>query len=148
MMADDPLLRINTRLAAEEFEEEIVLLDVVRGLYFSLGGAAVDLWRAFGEARAALEVVDALCARQAGADRAALMNAIDGMRDHQLLLPAASGDPDSGARPPIPAAAGIFLPPVVEAFSDLADLIAIDPVHEVDAATGWPVRPAHFPDAD
>jgi len=39
-----------------------------------------------------------------------------------------------------------FATPVVEVFNDLADLIAIDPVHEVDASAGWPMRPENFPD--
>ena len=32
--------------------------------------------------------------------------------------------------------------PVIEVFDDLAELIMIDPLHEVDAERGWPVKPA------
>ena len=35
-----------------------------------------------------------------------------------------------------------FEEPLVEAFEDLQELIAIDPVHEVDPLQGWPRRPA------
>ena len=38
--------------------------------------------------------------------------------------------------------AASFAVPVLGVFTDLADLIGIDPVHEVDESAGWPVRPA------
>ncbi len=33
---------------------------------------------------------------------------------------------------------------MIEAYTDLRELIAIDPVHEVDEGAGWPVRPPTF----
>jgi hypothetical protein len=32
-------------------------------------------------------------------------------------------------------------PADLDVYSDLADLIAMDPVHEIDTLTGWPHRP-------
>ena len=32
-------------------------------------------------------------------------------------------------------------PPTLEVFTDLAELIMMDPVHEVDVLEGWPRRP-------
>jgi hypothetical protein len=144
-MADTELLIANAGLAAEEFDREIVLLDVVRGLYFSLGGAAVDLWRAFGEPRGADEAIEALCLRFPDADRPALKAAVQGMRHHGLLVKSEASF--GSGRPAFTPAAREFHPPTVEAFSDLADLISIDPVHEVDSGAGWPVKPDNFPDA-
>ncbi len=142
-MANDKLLIANASVAAEEFDGETVLLDVVRGLYFSLGGTATELWRAFGEKRGAADVIDALCMQLAGADRAALQDAIQSMCDNQLLVPAAESS--GGGCKPFTVMGTAFTLPTVEVFSDLADLIAIDPVHEVNAAAGWPVRPGNFP---
>jgi hypothetical protein len=141
-VAESLTLKTNPRLTAEEFEDEIVLLDVSRGLYFSVGGSAIALWRAFGSPRDASAVVEALCLRLAGADRPALEEAVARMRQNGLLVPAE----ETGFSPfDVPAAP--FVPPGVEVFKDLADLISIDPVHEVDAASGWPVKPPGFPDA-
>jgi hypothetical protein len=66
------------------------------------------------------------------------------MQAHGLLV---SAPPvDSTTLAPQVFAASHFQAPVLQVFSDLAELIAIDPVHEVDAAGGWPMRPAGFPD--
>ncbi len=143
-MTDNTLLVANPSLAAEEFDGETVLVDVVRGLYFSLSGAATELWRAFAEQRSEADVVDTLCLQLAGANRGGLEAAVSNMRENELLLPVAEA---SGASPvKFVAASSIFSLPVVEVYSDLADLIAIDPVHEVDASAGWPMRPENFPD--
>ena len=32
-------------------------------------------------------------------------------------------------------------PPSLEIYTDLAELIAMDPVHEIDILTGWPKAP-------
>jgi hypothetical protein len=31
-----------------------------------------------------------------------------------------------------------FAPPVVEVYDDIADIITMDPIHDVDANSGWP----------
>lgn len=131
----------NDRIAAEEFASEVVLIDIEKGVYFSLQGMAVDLWRTFAAPRIAAAVVDTFTAH--GADRQALEAAIVDLRGHDLLCETSV---PAGADIACSVPAGGFAAPVVAAFSDLAELIAIDPVHEVDAAAGWPLRPANFPD--
>ena len=137
-------LQTNTRVFAEEFDGETVLIDVEKGLYFSLAGAAVELWRSFTPAREPEAVVAAMTGSLTGADPQALQDLIGQMQSHGLLVSAPAAD--SAALAPLVFAASAFQAPVMQVFSDLAELIAIDPVHEVDAAGGWPMRPAGFPD--
>lgn len=142
-MTESTLLIANTNLAAEEFDGETVLIDVVRGLYFSLGGSATELWRAFSVPRSEAEVVETLSTQLAEADPNGLANAIHSMRENQLLIAAPEA---TSPRPNKFVATSLsFTLPVVEVYSDLADLIAIDPVHEVNASAGWPMRPENFP---
>jgi len=131
----------NDRIAAEEFAGEVVLIDIEKGIYFSLQGAAVDLWRAFATPRCPTDVLDLFAAH--GGDRGALATAIDDLCRHDLVCQTSAPADDAIT---CSAPAGGFAAPVVAAFADLAELIAIDPVHEVDAAAGWPLRPANFPD--
>ena len=142
-MTGSSFLIANTSLAAEEFDGETVLIDVAQGLYFSLRGSATELWRAFSEQRSEADVVEALCLQLAGSDRVELEDAIRSMRENALLVSA----PEASSASPekFMAASLSFSAPVVEVYSDLADLIAIDPVHEVDASAGWPMRPENFP---
>ena len=142
-MTDSTFLVANTTLAAEEFDGETILIDVVRGLYFSLRGATIEVWRAFAEPRSEADVVDTLCLQLEGSDRGGLEDAISSMRENDLLLSAPEAS--SASTEKFIATSLTFSAPVVEVYSDLADLIAIDPVHEVDASAGWPTRPDNFP---
>jgi hypothetical protein len=58
---------------------------------------------------------------------------------------------DAGLRTPPArgnAGCGAFALPLVQAFHDLEELIAIDPVHETNEAIGWPVRAPSYPVED
>ena len=134
----------NRKIAAEEFDGETVLINVEKGLYFSLQGPAIDLWRTFATGHRRGAVVEAFSVQGSGADRAALETVIELMQQHDLLI-ACKADP-AGIEQPVRLPSRTPGAPVLEVFSDLAELIAIDPVHEVDAASGWPVRPPNFPD--
>ena len=137
-------LLANQGIATEAFDDETVLIDVEKGLYFSLRGSAVELWQAFDVGREAGQVLDAMVQSMPAADVDALQRVLQQMKDNGLLLemPAVDGVPV-----PPGWACSNFQPPVLEVYSDLAELIAIDPVHEVNAALGWPIRPQGFPDA-
>lgn len=135
-------LVVNESIAAEDFGGEVVLIDIEKGLYFSLQGLAIDLWRSFAEPRRANDVLGQFAAQ--GADRDVLACTLDEFLRNELV---AETSAVAVAAPEWrPGAAGMSAP-VVSVFSDLAELIAIDPVHEVDAAAGWPHRPANVPDA-
>ncbi len=125
------ILVANKRIAAELFGEEIVLIDVGSGRYFSLRGAAADLWTLLAEPRLRATLADAFIAP----DDDALQALISQMQEQHLVL-ATSGD-----EPPTPVAQFMeYRPGLLEIYTDLAELIALDPVHEVDAEQGWPVQ--------
>lgn len=124
-------LIINSQIAAELFGDEMVLIDIQSGRYFSLRGAAVDVWRLLGVSRSRASLHEAFVAPDHGELDAALAH----MLEEGLLLTAAShtGSESHETRHE-------YRPPQVEVYSDLAELIALDPVHEVDAERGWPVQ--------
>ena len=130
----------NPALSAEQFDREVVVIDIMQGLYFSLRGAAVDLWSSFQTPQTiegAMNRFDPVEATQ----RNQLKGALEAMIAQGLLL----AQPGTIAAAPSATDRVPFEIPLVEAYTDLADLIAIDPVHEVEASEGWPVRPAGFP---
>ncbi len=138
-------LQANPEMFAEAFDGESVLIDIRRGLYFSLSGAATVVWRLFESARIPEEVIAAIGVASPDLDASTIAKAIDAMRDHELLISAGTTDAGAVALPLDPGE-GPFEAPGVQVFSDLAELIALDPVHEVNASAGWPTRPAGFPD--
>ncbi|HEY8155181.1 MAG TPA: PqqD family protein [Myxococcota bacterium] len=127
-------------VAAEEFDGEFVLINFARGTYFSLRHAAVDVWRQFRNG--ADPALVARCIRDrfpdAGEDAPAeLKRCIQALIDEDLLVEA-----EAPGAPVEDWSSQVWAAPAVEVYSDLKDLIVLDPVHEVDASTGWPRRAA------
>jgi hypothetical protein len=127
-------------VAAEEFDGEFVLINFARGTYFSLRHAAVDVWQQFRNGASPAEVADRVREHFALVDagsRGELERCIQVLIDEELLREAPARGPAveswSGAA---------WAAPAVEVYSDLQDLIVLDPVHEVDDSTGWPRRAA------
>lgn len=137
---------VNKKIVADVFADETVLINVEKGLYFSMQGSATQIWQAFETPHT---VSTALAALTSGLDPAQgkeVAGAVAAMIEHELLIEA--GTPPAGGGTTLYSLAGAsFAAPVLSVFSDLAELIAIDPVHEVDEGAGWPVRPATFPGA-
>ena len=142
-MTTDDYLTVNKRIVADEFEDETVLIDVHKGLYFSMRGSAAEIWKSFDEPRSKAAFLDDLDSNLGKDQLSTVAQAIDKMVEHELLIAASA--PKSGSTVLLSFAATAFALPVVDVFTDMAELIAIDPVHEVDEAAGWPVRPANFP---
>jgi len=56
---------------------------------------------------------------------------------YNLIVADPDGNPEAT---PAPATAElIYTPPVLSAYTDMEDLLQLDPVHDVDAESGWPV---------
>ncbi len=135
------------RVAAEGFDGETILVHFEQGTYFSLRGAAIRMWSLLEQGGSA--GVDQLASAFRPSDsvppaelRRSIDEAIVQMKEADLvrLAPDAS---DALAFDPGPAPPA-FEAPVIEVYTDLKELISIDPVHEVDEGIGWPVRPPSF----
>lgn len=132
---------LNTDIEAETFDSETVLIDVDRGIYFSMHGCAASVWHAFDVPRTPNSACDELAADLPEAEREMVAKLIRELAEQKLIIAAEGISPDD-AKPLNRFTAVSFAAPVFGVFTDLADLIGIDPVHEVDESAGWPVRPA------
>jgi hypothetical protein len=107
----------------EEFDGEIVVLNLQSGQYFGLNGSAAALW---------LAIV-------AGADPTAIAGDM-GTGFAARLVELSLIKANDGA--PTPADNLNFTdPPTIEIYDDLSDLILADPIHDVDEDKGWPILP-------
>jgi hypothetical protein len=118
----------------ECIDGEVVIINMETGTYYSLVGLAASLWQsiAAGTTRDALlaRVASAYANENANEEAIAFFDALadEGLIDLHAEPPA---NDDSFA---LPAA---YDTPRVESFTDLQELLMLDPIHEVDA-TGWP----------
>lgn len=124
----------------ETIDGEAIMINLATGAYYSLDRVGGDVWAVLEHGATVDDVVTALQGRYEGApeDMAAGVGALVDRLVAEELIVTAEGD---GA-PPASAleASGekqLFSAPRLDKFTDMQDLILLDPVHEVDSR-GWP----------
>lgn len=126
--------RVNApSVVAEEVEGEVIAINLATGAYYSMQGWSAWAWSAL----AAGVPVDDVAAKVPEANVVA--GFLTDLLDERLLAPVGDDTvaPDSEASipsPPVDAFEGLL----VERHTDMADLILLDPVHDVDPDKGWP----------
>jgi coenzyme PQQ synthesis protein D (PqqD) len=130
LRVDDP------RVVSETIDGETIAIDVATGHYYSLRGAGVEIWESLQASRRLEGVVADVAARYGvAADeiRDAVTSFVLRLEEEGLLRSAGA----AGAEPARPAARRPFEPPSFERYTDMSDLVLLDPVHAVDEQ-GWP----------
>ena len=126
----------------EAFEDEVVVINLDNGCYYALdavGGVVFDL---LAVGLPAGEVVDRLVRSYEG-ERDTMRAEVDAFAGRLLdagVLRARDGAaPAEPLADDVPTAKEPFRAPQIRSYTDMQDLLMIDPIHDVDE-TGWPVR--------
>lgn len=134
--------RVNSpQVISETVGGETIIVNLARGHYFSLQGTAVDVWQALERGEAAETIVAELEQRYEAGDGeigTAVNKLIEDFLAAELVIADENGAPAAAA--PLAEAAAERVPfvnPSFTAFTDMQDIILLDPVHEVDTR-GWP----------
>lgn len=130
-------------IAVEAFEDGTVMINFLTGRYFSLNPLGDLIWSSLGEGATAAEIGAGIrsygLVRTPDADelQAQIGDFLDVLREHRLVAERLGERPAFAA----PAAPDLteYIPPGLQVFDDLADLILLDPVHDVNEQFGWPV---------
>lgn len=129
-----------TNIAAEEFEDEYVVLDLGSGYYFSIAGITAIVWRGLvdGHTVAALsEGLDADDVRHS-----LILESQAAFVSHGLLREAAKPSTPNLSASDLAASIGAAEPELrFEMFKDMAELLLADPIHDADEEAGWPHLP-------
>jgi hypothetical protein len=146
----DLRFRVNTPdVMHETIDGEVIAINLVSGNYYSFRGSGAQIWTLVDDlgALSVEEIVEALALRFASPRseiESAVTRFVGDLANEGLVAGAEAGDgarPESAEQtngvPKVP-----FEPPRVEKYTDMQDLVLLDPVHQVDD-TGWPrARPA------
>ena len=121
-------------VVAEDFDGEMVILNLGNGHYFSLRGIASQIWSLLIAGREPQSILTSIQTR-----RPELVDAssefLGRVIELSLVRPRADGA-DGPIGPIDETWSGDS--PRIEVFEDLAELIYGDPIHEFDEQTGWP----------
>ena len=132
--------RLNTaNVIHETMDGEVIAIHLVTGAYYSMQHVGAAIWQLLVAGHSVAEIHDVLAAHGNGdgADvRTALARFVDQLVTEELLVAADAVAPAAPpAMPPLPRRP--FRPPVLAKFTDMADMLLLDPIHEVED-TGWP----------
>lgn len=127
---------------SETIGDETIIVDLASGHYYSLQGANVAVWDCLERGYDEDEIAGVLGRRYTAGDAdigVSVAGVVAQLRDEGLIVPRTG---ETGPEEPRPTDAEetepkpFSLPPISK-FTDMQDIILLDPVHEVDAR-GWP----------
>ena len=127
---------------AESVDGEVLIINLESGAYYSAAGSGEEIWALLSSGCSVAETVEHLALRYGASARPAAEAAVERLASEflaeQLIVPA-RGD---SAAPPVAAPSGAaFADPVLQKYTDMEDLLLLDPIHEV-SEEGWPtMRP-------
>lgn len=122
----------------QNIDGEVVVINLENGCYYSLLDVSAAIWQSLASGADRVAILEQVSAAYPdvhdAAERADAF--IDELLAEHLLI---DGDPDRAAPPgDLPAR---YVAPQVEKFTDMQELLMLDPIHEVDAI-GWPHKPS------
>lgn len=130
-------------IVSEEIDGEVIIVNLKNGNYYSLTQSATVIWSRIARGETLERIHAVLCQRYAGDARImqqGLADLIGALEAESLVRRVA---PDAQGTRQLPAEAPSsdqepYLPPLFERFTDMGDLLLLDPVHEVEGEKGWP----------
>ena len=127
----------------EVFDGEAVIVNLRTGRYFAFDAPATQVWRGVLADRPWPALADEI-AVAAGAEpeavRSVVARFLAELLEHELVVADGSLPEVEDGQVGEPSA---FPAPSLQVFSDMADLLLLDPIHDIDLdGTGWPQAPS------
>ncbi len=140
-MSIEACYRINSPAVTHEtIDGEAVIVNLVSGNYYSLQGSGAELWSLI-EQRLPMSAIVNRMTEMFRVDHHEVENCVlrvvNEMEHEGLIVP--DFDDARAAAPNVIPTDEAFEPPVLQKFTDMQELLLLDPIHEVDSA-GWPNR--------
>ena len=132
----------NPQVIHETVDGEAVVVNLETGNYYSFVDSAQQIWAAVEREESAEEVLAGIHAAYEG-ERHRLEGSVQAflaaLEEEGLIVSWEAPPAAPTTRPPIPSPTRKpFTPPVLDRFTDMQELILLDPVHEIQDDAGWP----------
>jgi Coenzyme PQQ synthesis protein D (PqqD) len=133
-------------IVSEEIDGEVIIVNLRNGNYYSLSQSATVVWAGIQEHATLERLQQHLHTRYSGEtgsmgrDLAELIQALEA---EQLITLHAASESATAVQAPTADAENAgekeaYRPPLFERFTDMGDLLLLDPVHEAEDEKGWP----------
>jgi hypothetical protein len=138
--------RINSPpVVAETLDGEATIVDLESGTYYALNESGTFVWDELSRGADRDSIPGSLATRY-GVDPGEAGKAVEGLveelLERKLIAPLEEAGSQSSNGNAVSAATNghPYSPPELSTYTDMQELLLLDPVHEVDDA-GWPSRP-------
>lgn len=141
-----PLMVNTPTVVHETIDGETIILNLDSGFYYSLVETGAKIWDLLAGMNSADDIIKNMCLYYEGSDNEianAVNSFISELIGEDLIVSGQetgkglSCDASSVSQPDEKTAKIEFKPPVLNKYSDMQDLLLLDPIHEVDV-DGWP----------
>ena len=144
--------RVNTPTVTHEtIDGEAVIINLDSGNYYSLVDAGSFIWNLFEQGASPSEVQNLVLQAYRGNTQdidQGVQDLLAQLQQENLIVPVDGAVEPSGPNPVAPSNNGhdkpSFTTPSLHKYSDMQELLLLDPIHDVDDA-GWP-KPVPNPD--
>ena len=136
-------------VVSETIDGESVIINLSTGSYYSLNQAGADIWNLI-EANASLPALIGQLTQRYTANpdeiESAVLQLVEQLQKEGLIVPvlleAADTELDGNElAQATPVAEKLnFEIPVLQTYTDMQDLLLLDPIHEVEEDAGWPSK--------
>lgn len=137
-------LRVNhPHIIHEIIDGEAILVNLETGSYYSSDQVGAVIWDGIENGMAVEQIAEAVAGAYAG-DAAEIQERVRAfaqqLQDERLVLPdtGVQGNGSHGI-PALPGDKPPFVAPALKKYTEMEDLLLLDPIHDVDDA-GWPHR--------
>lgn len=142
-----PRFRVNRPAVVYEIiDDEVIIIEFDSGNYYSLDKTGTHMWRLIERGATQAEIAGGIT-RLYGGPPEVIEEAVERLlaelrRESLIVLDESGGSadgqgPDAPSEPDLSAERPVFEPPVLQKYTDMQELLMLDPIHEVDE-TGWP----------
>lgn len=126
----------------EVIDGEAVLVNLESGSYYSIDNVGAAIWEYIENGLNVSQIIEGVADRYEGTQNdieQGVQQLFTQLQEEQLIVPIEAPQTD-GQVPPVNDAASSKPPfevPILHKYTDMEDLLLLDPIHEVDE-TGWP----------
>lgn len=145
-MASEVFFKVNTSsVISEIIDGEAVLVNLDNGIYYSMDNVGADVWSFIEHGLSTNQIVELIVNRYEG-DQSEIETGVrlllDDLQSENLIAAQENYEPDKSNMEtlnqlPDNTDRVRYITPVLNKYTDMEDLLLLDPIHEVDD-TGWP----------
>jgi coenzyme PQQ synthesis protein D (PqqD) len=141
-MTMNDVFRANSpRVIFENIDGELILVHMEKGAYYTTDEVGASVWELIESRCTFAEIVETLAAQFDAAQdeiEVATTAFLRRLQEEDLIACDGPAGDRAPVRRPLPIAKRPFRAPDLLAYQDMQDMLALDPIHDVEA-TGWPM---------